>query len=173
MTTSLNGWPVPPKKLKLFKVAGADRRLTLDKDAGRALAALASDYHKTVRAIDKGKVDDGGYNDRDAAGAPGRKSNHASGTAIDLNWSEEGAMGSNWGKKFFSDVKNIAKVSAIKKRYSPIIQWGGDWRAKDYMHWEIKPGVTRQQVIDFCKKNNIDENGVRKDGNGGGGGSSF
>lgn len=169
MTVSLNGWPVPPKKLKTFKVPGADRKLTLDQDAGRVLVALAADYHSTVRAIDKGRVDEGGYNNRDANGAPGKKSNHASGSAIDLNWSEEGGQGSNWGKKFFSDVKNMTKVSVIKKRYGSVVQWGGDWRAKDYMHWEIKPGVTRQQVLDFCKKNNIDENGVRKSN----GGSSF
>lgn len=173
MTESLNGWPVPPQKLKTFKVPGANRRLTLDKDAGRVLVALAADYHKTVRSIDQGRVDDGGYNDRNATLAPGKKSNHASGTAIDLNWSEEGAMGSNWGKKFFSDVKNLARVSAIKKRYAEVVQWGGDWRAKDYMHWEIKPGVTRKQVLDFCKKNNINLSGVRQEGNGGGGGSSF
>jgi hypothetical protein len=173
MTTSLNGWPVPPKELKRFKVPGTLRKLTLDKDAGRILTAIAADYHKTVRPIDIGPVDEGGYNNRDANGAPGKKSNHASGTAIDLNWSEEGAQGSNWGKKFFSNAVNLARVSKIKKRYGSVVQWGGDWRAKDYMHWEIKPGVTRQQVLDFCKKNNIDENGIRKDGNGGGGGSSF
>lgn len=170
--TSLNGWPVPPKNLKTFKVPGANRKLTLDSDAGRILVALASDYHKNVRKIDTGKVDEGGYNNRDAAGAPGKKSNHASGTAIDLNWSEEGAQGSSWGQKFFSRPDNVAKIKLLKKAYGDIVQWGGDWRAKDYMHWEIKPGTTRQQVLDFCKKYNIDANGVKRQG-AGGGGSSF
>ena len=162
MTQSLNGWPVPPKELKKFKVPGANRNITLDKDAGRPLIALVADYHKNVRAIDQGPTDEGGYADRDARSAPGKKSNHASGTAVDINWSEEGAMGSNWGKKFFSDVTNAAKVLILKKRYGAILQWGGDWKAKDYMHWEIKPGINRQDVLDFCKKNSIDENGVRK-----------
>lgn len=162
MTVSLNGWQVPPKKLKLFKIQGTTRKLNLDKDAGRVLTALANDYNTMVRRLDVGSVDEGGYNDRDAAAVPGKKSNHASGTAVDLNWSEEGAQGSNWGKKFFSDVKNLVKVNALKKTYGSVLQWGGDWRAKDYMHWEIKAGVTRDQVLDFCKKNNIDLNGVRK-----------
>lgn len=169
MTTSLNGWPVPPKQLKTFKVPGANRRLTLDKDAGRILVALAADYHKTVRKIDIGRVDDGGYANRDANGAPGKKSNHASGTAIDLNWSEEGAQGSAWGQKFFNRPDNIAKIKLLKKRYGSILVWGGDWRAKDYMHWEIKPGTSLQEVLDFCKQNNINENGVRKDVPNGGG----
>ena len=121
MTTSLNGWPVPPKQLKTFKVPGANRRLTLDKDAGRILVALAADYHKTVRKIDIGRVDDGGYANRDANGAPGKKSNHASGTAIDLNWSEEGAQGSAWGQKFFNRPDNIAKIKLLKKRYGSIL----------------------------------------------------
>ena len=162
MTVSINGWPVPPKELKKFKVPGANRNLVLDKNAGRPLIALVADYHKTVRAIDEGPTDEGGYVDRDARAVPGKKSNHASGTAVDINWSEEGAQNSNWGKKFFNNAANAAKVLVLKQRYGKIIQWGGDWNAKDYMHWEIKPGISVQDVLDFCNKKGIDENGVRK-----------
>jgi hypothetical protein len=162
MVTSLNGWPVPPKKLVTKKVNGADRRLTLAADAAPLLLAVAADYNQSVKRIDVGKVDDGGYNDRDANGAPGKKSNHASGTAIDLDWSEEGAQGSNWGKKFFAQAKTKIAITLMKKRYGQWIQWGGDWRAQDFMHWEIKPGVTAADVEAACLKLGIDGNGVRK-----------
>lgn len=162
MRPTLNGWAAPPFHLKVFKVPGANRKLTLDEDAGRLLTAVAADYHATVRKIDVGSIDDGGYAFREANGAPGKISNHASGTAIDLNWREEGAQGSKWGATFFAQAKHRKAVDEIKKRYGRWVQWGGDWRAKDYMHWEIKPGVTRTQILNACEYLGIDENGVRK-----------
>ena len=162
MTVSLNGWLVPPKRLKTFQVPGADRRLTLDPDAGRILTAIAADYHRTVRPIDVGPWDEGGYNNRDARLSAGKKSNHASGTAVDLNWSEEGAMGSPWGEKFFGRAKTRAAIALMKRRYGKVVQWGGDWRARDYMHWEIKPGISRAAVIELADKLGIDSEGRRK-----------
>lgn len=162
MTVSLNGWPVPPKKLVTFKIPGTKRAVTLDADAGPVLVALAADYHKTVRPIDVGPWDEGGYNNRDARNAAGKKSNHASGTAIDLNWSEEGAQNSAWGKRFFATVKAKAAIAILRKRYGAVLFWGGDWRTfKDYMHWEIKPGVSRDEVLALRKKLKIDAKGVR------------
>ncbi len=161
--TSLNGYPVPPKQLKTFRVPGTSRKVTLDSEVGPILVALAADYHKLVRPIDIGTVDDGGYAARPARLSPGRASNHASGTAVDLNWSEEGAMGSNWGAKFFAKAAVAAKIRLLKARYGSVLQWGGDWRAKDYMHWEIKPGVSRNKVLALMNKLNINANGVRKD----------
>lgn len=162
MAKSLNGWPVPPKKLKTFHIPGTKRRVTLDVDAGRILVALAEDYHRTVRKIDVGPWDEGGYNNRPARNA-NAWSNHASGTAIDLNWSEEGAVNSAWGRKFFATARARVAIARIKKRYGSVVFWGGDWRSlKDYMHWEIKPGVTRDQVLDLAKELRIDNNGIRK-----------
>lgn len=161
MAVSLNGWNVPPKVLRTFKIPGANRRVTLDIDAGPILVALAADYHKTVRAIDKGTWDEGGFNNRQARNA-NAKSNHASGTAIDLNWSEEGALNSAWGKRFFAQAKTKLAVAAIKRRYGSVVQWGGDWnRLKDYMHWEIKPGTSRSEVLALRRKLKINSEGVR------------
>lgn len=163
MATSLNGYQAPPAKLRTFPIPGANRRITLDEEVGPILVALAADYHASVRNIDKGTWDEGGYNYRDANGATGKLSNHASGTAVDLNWSEEGAQGGSWGARFFSQAEVYAKIQVLKARYGAVLQWGGDWRAKDYMHWEIKPGVTRAQVLAHMKKLGIDSNGVRKE----------
>lgn len=161
MGKSLNGWPVPPLKLKTFQIPGTKRRVTLDADAGRILVALAEDYHKTVRKIDVGPWDEGGYNNRPARNA-NAMSNHASGTAIDLNWSEEGALNSAWGKRFFAQAKVKIAIARIKKRYGSVVFHGADWRTlKDYMHWEIKPGVSRTQVLALAKKLRISDNGIR------------
>ena len=161
MAISLNGWVVPPKKTSTLSVPGTDRRLTIESNVAPLLVALAADYHATVRPIDVGPWDEGGFNNRDARLAAGKKSNHASATAIDLNWSEEGAMGSSWGKKFFARPKNALAIRRIKNRYGSVIGWGGDWRAQDFMHWEVKPGVTVAQVKALQKKLGIDSNGVR------------
>jgi hypothetical protein len=150
--------------MKAFTVEGTSRKLTLDVDAGRLLAALAADYHRTVRPIDVGAVDDAGYCDRDARAAKGQKSNHANATALDINWSEEGAQNSSWGKKFFAQIQTQAAIRAIKQRYGSCVQWGGDWSPKfsDFMHWEIKPGVSRADVVALADRLGIDKNGIRK-----------
>ena len=161
MAFSLNGWQVPPFKLKTFDIPGTKRRVTLDADAGRILVAVAADYHRTVRPIDVGPWDEGGYNPRQARQAKAW-SNHASGSAVDLNWSEEGALNSAWGKRFFAKVKVRLAIAAIKRRYGSVVQWGGDWNTlKDYMHWEIKPGASRAKVNALAKQLGIDANGVR------------
>lgn len=162
--TTLNGWPYPAKKMKAFTVEGTSRKLTLDVDAGRLLAALAADYHRTVRPIDEGAVDEGGFCDRDARAAAGHKSNHANGTACDLNWSKEGARGSVSGTQFFAQIQTQLAIRAIKQRYGSCVQWGGDWSPKfnDPMHWEIKPGVSRADVVALADRLGIDKNGIRK-----------
>ena len=162
MTTTLNGWPYPAAKLVTKMVPGTNRKMTLNADCAALLLAVAADYHATVRPIDQGAVDDAGFCDRDARAAAGQKSNHANGSAADLNWSQEGAQNSSWGQKFFAQAKIKLAIAAMKQRYGSCVQWGGDWnKYKDYMHWEIKPGVTVAQVKALCAKLGIDENGVR------------
>jgi hypothetical protein len=164
---SLNGWPViewsGDKNLHTFVVPGVpDRRITLHKDAGRILVAIAADYHRWVKALNEGNWDEGGYNYRMANGAPGRFSNHSSGTAVDLNWSKEGAQNTAASNAFWRLAAHRSAVAKIKKIYGEdIVQWGGYWGAKDYMHWEIAPGVSRTELLDKIKFLGIDANGIR------------
>ena len=164
MAKSLNGWPVLVPGSKLLRTAtvpGTTRRITMRSDVLPLFLALAHDYDEWLRSIDTGKVDDGGYSYR-AARAANDFSNHASGTALDINWSKEGAQGSNAGKKFFGTAEGQKDIEQIKKVYGEdIVDWGGDWRAKDYMHWELQPGVKLQKVLDRIKFLGIDKNGVR------------
>ena len=161
MATTLNGLPADLKQSK-FTVPGTKRNITASTDFGPILIALASEYHRTVRPIDVGAVDDAGQCKREARAAKGRLSNHYNGTAIDLNWSEEGAQNSNWGKRFFASAKAKAAILVLKKRYGSVVQWGGDWDARDFMHWEIKPGVSLKQAQSLMVKLGINADGVRK-----------
>jgi hypothetical protein len=165
MPKSINGWTVIEKwdaaRLLTIPVPNANRRLTVRRSVAPLFAALAADYHRWVRPIDKGTVDEGGWNPRQARNASAW-SNHASGTAVDINWSEEGAQNSTVGRLFFANPKNLAGIVRILKIYSPVIFWGGNWRNfKDYMHFEIAPGVTQAQVTALITKLGIDEQGVR------------
>ena len=162
MATTLNGLPadLPQKR---FTIPGTTRQITCSRDFGPLLLAVCADYDKTVRSIDSGDtVDDASLCKRDARASAGRLSNHSNGTAVDLNWSEEGAQNSNWGRKFFAGAKAAAAIAVIKARYGSCIRWGGDWRAKDFMHWEIKPGVTLEKARKLQAKLGIDANGNRK-----------
>jgi hypothetical protein len=96
-------------------------------------------------------------------------SDHSSGTAIDLNWNHEGAMGPNGGMKKMTPGQ-IAACARIKKRYKVVI-WGGDKaRGGDYgkpenwdpMHFAIKAGTTPEKIRKVLEGLGIDKNGVKK-----------
>jgi hypothetical protein len=60
----------------------------------------------------------------------GKLSNHASGTAIDLN-----ATKHPLGKIGTFDAAKVPMIRALAKKYG--LTWGGDWTRKDEMHFEI------------------------------------
>ena len=85
-------------------------------------------------------------------------SNHASGTAIDLNWTRWPMF-----KKKMSKKERTA-AEAIASELSEVIRWGGNYSPSrvDEMHWEIKPGVSAVQLKAFCRKLGLDKNGKVK-----------
>lgn len=164
MPSSLNGWPVLPPgspELATRRIPGTDRRITMRGTVLPLFLALAHDYDDWVRSIDSGaRVDEGGYAYRAARNADDF-SNHASGTALDLNWSEEGALNSAWGRRFFAEPEHAAAVAHILKVYR-VVFWGGAWnKLKDYMHWEVEPGTKLADVRAVIRLLGIDANGVR------------
>lgn len=165
MTLSLNGWPVIPAhgdpRLKTGAVPGADRRLTTRKEALPLFLAIAADWHRWINPIDQGTWDEGGYNNRDARSVPGRKSNHASGTAIDLDWGTIGAP-SKASRLFWARKDKRSKIEQIKKIYR-IVNWGGDWSGSNWdpMHIELKPGTSPSDVARVIAKLSITNEGVR------------
>lgn len=175
MPNSINGWEVldnPPwsdPRLDTKAIPGVpSRKLKLRREVLPLFLALAKDYHDTIEPIDQGELDDWSYSYRDARFSTSW-SDHASGTAIDLNASKEGWLGMN-NYSWWANPSRHRAAKAIKDRYE-VVMWGGstdfggDYRngpTVDWMHWAIKPGVTVAQVQDVIRKLGIDENGVRR-----------
>ena len=162
---SLNRWTVLTPGSRLLgrkRVPGTTRDITMRADVLPLFLALAHDYDDWLRSIDVGAFDDAGYAYRQARAA-NDFSNHSSGTALDINWSREGAQNSVAGKAFFGKPDNAAKVEWMKSLYQ-IVDWGGDWHARDWMHWELRPGTTIADVRRVIKHLGIDAKGVRHNG---------
>lgn len=178
MPNSINGWTVldnPPwsdSRLAKKPVPGApNRSLTLRREVLPLFLALAKDYHDTIAPIDEGELDDWSYSYRPARQSSSW-SDHASGTAVDLNASKEGWLGMNNYSWWANPAKHQA-AQAIKKRYE-VVMWGGskdfggdyyNGSTVDWMHWAIKPGVSLEQVQTVIKKLGIDEDGNRPGNN--------
>lgn len=136
MTVSQNGWPANRRDLVSSRyVPGTRVRLTVaNGPAGDLLLEVAALFDLTVQDIDAGPVDDWGYAERPIRGSAAI-SNHASGTAIDLN-ATRWPLGSPASVNL--DPARIAKVRAIVAATGGVVRWGGDYQGrKDPMHFEI------------------------------------
>lgn len=132
---SQNGWPASKNaaliKIKSFPVKGTDISIRCNATAGPILAAFAAEFHEKVEPIDKGGLDDWGYAYRAIRGQTTGLSNHASGTAIDLNASKHPL-----GKEHTFTLDQVKVIHELIKKYH--LRWGGDYvNRKDDMHFEI------------------------------------
>lgn len=150
--TSLNGWPVlksGSKRLKTGTVPGTKIRLTCHVDALPVLLAVAAAVNEQVcplAAGNKDGQDEGGWVYREARDSD-RWSNHASGSAIDLNWRRWVRLRRDMTKR------ERAAAARIARRVDEVVQWGGFWeRLVDEHHWEIKSGVTPAEVRSWTSK---------------------
>ena len=165
MNKTGNGWPVvdnqSSKELVVIRVPGTGTPgipLRVQRDCAPVLAYVASLVHKNVSDLSKGNKpgvqDEGGYNLRKIDGSSSY-SNHASGTAIDLNWQLFPMFKRKMNKK------QRTAALAIEQELKEVIRWGGSYSRSrvDEMHWEIKDGVSKSEIKAFIKKL-----GLRKDG---------
>ncbi len=159
-STTLNGWAALSSatkgafpRLRKFSVPlrGGDtpnpepRTLTLrDGSAGFLLVHMASWWHDDVERLDIGVWDDWGYNYRPGRGLTGL-SNHAGGTAMDLNATRH--------PHHVPILRTFIprQVAAIRHRlrlYQGVLDWGGDWSPEwiDGMHVEVSPGANLSEV---------------------------
>lgn len=133
---SQNGWPASKVKAEIgiesFPVPGTKIKLACAKAVAPLLVGFAAEFHELIEPIDEGGLDDWGYAFRDVRGVPGKLSNHASGTAIDLN-----ATRHTLGKAGTFPAEKVPMLKALAKKYS--LTWGGsdNWRRKDEMHFEV------------------------------------
>ena len=134
MVLSQNGWQANDINLTQNYTIGNGRIVRLRKgDAGYLLKHLADWFDEYVEDIDK-TADDWGYAERMVRGSTTVVSNHASGTAIDLNATRHprGAHGT------FTPAQ-VAAIHQRLKLYDGAIRWGGDYVTApvDAMHFEI------------------------------------
>jgi hypothetical protein len=132
---SQNGWTASKVRadigIESFPVPGTKIKLSCAKAVAPLLVGFAAEFHELIEPIDEGGLDDWGYAFRDVRGVVGKLSNHASGTAIDLN-----ATKHPLGKAGTFPLAKIPMIQALAKKYG--LKWGGDYRGrKDEMHFEI------------------------------------
>ncbi len=132
---SQNGWTASKDpneiNIKSFKILGTDISLRCQASAGIILAAFAAEFHEKVEPLDKGALDDWGYAYRPVRGQTTGLSNHASGTAIDLN-----ATKHPLGKKDTFSIMQKMTLQQLVKKYG--LRWGGTYLTRaDEMHIEI------------------------------------
>jgi len=133
--TSPNGWPASEDRkalgIEIFTVPGTKIRFACAKAVAPILVSFAKDFHELVEPIDEGQLDDWGYAFRQTRGSDRVLSNHASGTAIDLNAIKHPLGKSN---TFNKDQRNT--INLLITKYG--LTWGGNYkRRKDDMHFEI------------------------------------
>lgn len=146
MPNSQNGWPANNSALtKVWTIPGTTRTVRLEKNnAGYLLTHFAAWFDKRVEDIEAGQLDDWGYAERPIRGGTDL-SNHASGTAIDLN-----ALRHPLGAVNTFSAEQRSLIRQQLKVYEGAIRWGGDYSGrKDEMHFEINASRT---VVDRVAK---------------------
>lgn len=134
--TSPNGFPVSPSAAAISVVAttvpGTSVQLTARSgDVTTLLMHVARRFNEAVERL----VVPGcwGWAYRENVNSPGSWSNHASGTAIDLNAPRH----PNGSANTFSSAQ-VAAIRVILGECRGVVRWGGDYsRTKDEMHFEI------------------------------------
>jgi hypothetical protein len=97
---------------------------------------LASWFNDQIERLEGPVLDDWGYARREVRGRPGVWSEHASGTALDLN-AQLHPMGS---RDTFSSEQRARLDARLKGAYRGAIEWGGHWRTRpDEMHFQLAP----------------------------------
>lgn len=155
MAASQNGWRANDQSVTdNLLVPGSQVKIRVRKDEpGLLLLQVASAFDRLVEDIDnaRGALDDWGYAERPIRGGT-LLSNHASGTAIDLN-----ATKHPLGAKNTFTPRQVTRIREIIAVTENAVRWGGDYNGrKDEMHFEINDGRTMAQceralhrMIDF------------------------
>lgn len=134
---SQNGWDVPTTNssaainIATYPLPGTGVSLSVKSgDVATVLVHVAQRFAATVQVLN---ANCGGYSWRGNVNSPGTWSNHASGTAIDLNWNlhPNGAIGT-------FTAAQVEQIRVILSECRGVVRWGGDYTStRDEMHFEI------------------------------------
>jgi hypothetical protein len=145
--TSYNGWPASKDQaeigIKSYAIPGTKLKIRCAEAVAPLIVGFCTEFNELIEPIDGGKLDDWGYNFRMVRGTTNNLSNHASGTAIDLN-----ALLHPLGKRGTFPAEKVPMIRALAKKYG--LFWGGDYKNRaDEMHFEIK--VKPKKVLKLIK----------------------
>lgn len=137
MSTSQNGWPAAAnlRTRLITPVKGVSFRIVDNANVATVFTYLVQQYDKRVEPVKGPVADDWGFAYRANVNSPNELSNHASGTAIDINATKHpNAVATS---KTFT-TKQVAAVHAILAELDHVVRWGGDYtHTVDAMHFEI------------------------------------
>ncbi len=134
--TSYNGWPVgtPASAIGVANATVPGTSIVLPVRSGDVTTVLmyvADRFNREVETLRSGQC--WGYDYRKNVNNPAVWSNHASGTAIDLN----AVLHPNGAKNTFT-ASQVRGIRAILDSLNGVVYWGGDYRGTiDEMHFEI------------------------------------
>lgn len=132
---SSNGWQASSDQnaigIKSYPVKGTQIKLRCAEKVAPLLIGFAEEFNELIESIDGSTLDDWGYCFRNVRGSRDKLSNHASGTAIDLNSTRHPL-----GKVGTFPSEKVPMIRALAKKYG--LRWGGDFNSRpDEMHFEI------------------------------------
>ncbi len=142
------GWPGAPdsaadrkyRKENLTRLLVGGIVLPINKEVAPLFEGFIEELLDGGYVLDGNTPDDWGYANRDIRGAPGVKSNHAWGLAVDLNATTNPMT--NDGRNHTDLPPGVSKMAA---RYG--LEWGGDYSGrKDPMHFEFTGSRRDAQV---------------------------
>lgn len=141
---SENGWPVLVEAPPAEFIPGTTIKLRVRPgDVATILLDVAARFHREVEHLDlNGEPDEWGWANRNVRGSTTTISNHASGTAIDLNATRHprGVKGT------FSPAEKAVVRKVLRRYHDPrtghsVVRWGEDYiHTIDGMHFEIFAG---------------------------------
>lgn len=134
MSETQKGFPVlepGSDKLSSFTVNG--RVFNVHRDAVKPFRAFVTYFDLAVESLDEPGWE-GGFAHRKISGSSAW-SEHAGGVAIDLNASQHGRTAASG---FTLRQRNAIEWFLTNTASGRILEWGGHWSKKDWMHFEVK-----------------------------------
>lgn len=143
MATSQNGFRANDRSvIASYAIPGG--KLALRKgDVATVLVYVAKRFHSEVEPLTW--PGNWAYAERTIRGSSRTLSNHASGTAIDLN-APRHPLGVAVSRNF--NRSQVAKIHQILRDCDGVVRWGGDYSGrKDAMHFEINKGTAAVRAL--------------------------
>ncbi|MCR6647808.1 MAG: M15 family metallopeptidase [Cellulomonas sp.] len=154
--TTLNGWPEVSEHAVTRIVVGGDKNgaTVLDGDVSRAFRWLLEQFHARVEPITEVNGWRSVAFNKQIGGAA--RSNHTSGTAVDVNGGRHPFEAHHPGKRYSSGFTTAQEraIRAILREAGGLFRWGLDFPVgrRDAMHFELANGTTRADVAAFVAR---------------------